>query len=88
MTQPTKPFDVQHAIISMLAVKFLELNGGHFTLTQEELKQMLANKTVTLELVDPTQPLSTDVECKVMTLEAAAALLGKRVVDRSKKRDA
>lgn len=86
MQQP-KQFDVQHAIVTMLAVKFLEVQGGEYTITQEELKGLLETKTVLLELVDPTQPQTTNIKCMVMTLDAAKAMLnhGKKVIDHTKK---
>jgi len=89
MTDQGQSFNVMEAIITMLAVKFLQSQkGGEYTFTQQELKNMLEAETVRLELVHPTAPQTTDIKCVIVTLEDAKRLAQtmKKVVDRTKKK--
>jgi prophage maintenance system killer protein len=88
MTVPVQQFNVMEAIVTMLAVKFLETKGGEFTFTQDEVKKMLEEKTVRLELVKPNAPEVTDIRCTIVTVADAQKMMTqmKRVVDRTKKK--
>lgn len=89
MTETAKPFDVQSAIVSMLAVKFLQLQeGGEYTFTQDDIKAMLEQWTVRLELLKPNAPQVSDIRCSIVTLKEAQQLAQqmKKVHDRTKKK--
>lgn len=91
MTGPVEQqqFNVMEAIVTMLAVKFLQSQEDNvYVFTQDELKGMLEMGTVRLELVNPQMPFVTDIKCSIVTLQEAQKMVQqlKKVVDRTKKK--
>ena len=76
MTESKTPFNVQQAIIGILATKFLSQAEKHeFILTQEDMKETLSKYSVRLELVHPMKPESSAVKCSLVTVEDALKMM-------------
>jgi len=76
MPIPTVPkLDPQTLIIGLLAVKFLQQNGGQpIILSSQEMKD-LAQFTVRLEIMNPQEPATSPIKCTVISMEDAVKMM-------------
>lgn len=71
MAKEIPTFDPMQLIVGMLAVKYLQLNGGQtIILTMKEMQE-LATFTVRLEIVQPQDPANSPIKCDVITIADA-----------------
>lgn len=71
----TKIPDPQQMIVGMLAVKFLQQNGGQTIILDTKEMQALAQFTIRLEIVNPQDPAHSPIKCMVISVADAVKFM-------------
>ena len=71
----SQPLDPQQFIITLLAVKYLQENGGQTIILSHDDMKALAQFTVRLEIINPETPATSPIKCWAVSLADAIKLL-------------
>lgn len=74
--------DPQQMIVGMLAVKYLQENGGQTIILDTKEMRELAQFTVRLEIVNPQDPANSPIKCRVISVADAIKFM--QEMERSK----
>ena len=68
-------FDPQQMIVGMLAVKYLQENGGQTIVLSMKEMQELAKFTIRLEITNPQNPAESPIKCSVISVADATKFM-------------